>query len=184
MSSSGKITTISCQIDLGAIEPIDFRTIVPNGHTFNAAQRFNQFNVGHDKKWVIDVGKCSCTLYSSLYVYYYQSRKKASQSLNSVWLASKQVSLHNSNIRTLVTFKFHRQDIHDIFIIPAKFYTIWGWLQKGHSTFKSDKCCFTLHLFNDLPLWDVIHPPSKQKLYGKKRRMMLSLLVLHVKFSE
>ena len=42
MSSSGKITTISCQIDLGAIEPIrnslDFQTIVPNGHTFYAAQ--------------------------------------------------------------------------------------------------------------------------------------------------
>ena len=38
MSSSGKITTISCQIDLGAIEPIsnslDFQTIVQNGHTF------------------------------------------------------------------------------------------------------------------------------------------------------
>ena len=42
MSSSGKITTISCQIDLGAIEPIsnslDFQTIVPNGYTFCAAQ--------------------------------------------------------------------------------------------------------------------------------------------------
>ena len=62
MSSSGKITTISCQIDLGAIEPIsnslDFQTIVPNGHTFYAAQRFNQFNFGHHKKWVIDVDKC------------------------------------------------------------------------------------------------------------------------------
>ena len=37
MSSNGKITTISCQIDLGAIEPIsnslDFQTIVLNGHT-------------------------------------------------------------------------------------------------------------------------------------------------------
>ena len=41
MSLSGKIMTISCQIDLGAIEPIgnslDFQTIVPNGHTFYAA---------------------------------------------------------------------------------------------------------------------------------------------------
>ena len=38
MSSSGKITTISCQIDLVAIEPIsnnlDIQTIVPNGHIF------------------------------------------------------------------------------------------------------------------------------------------------------
>ena len=38
MSSSGKITTISCQIDFRAIEPksnsLDFQTIVPNGHTF------------------------------------------------------------------------------------------------------------------------------------------------------
>ena len=35
MSLSGKITTISCQINLGAIEPIsnglDFQTIVPYG---------------------------------------------------------------------------------------------------------------------------------------------------------
>ena len=75
MSSSGKISTISCQIDLGAIGPIinglDFQTIVPNGRSFYAAQRFNQFNFGHHKKWVIDVDKCSCTLYSSFYVYYY-----------------------------------------------------------------------------------------------------------------
>ena len=88
MSSRGKITTISCQIDLGAIEPIrnslDFQAIVPNGHTLYAAQRFNQFNFGHHKKWVIDVDKCSCTLYSSCYVCYYQKRKKNSQSLNSV----------------------------------------------------------------------------------------------------
>ena len=38
MSLSGKITTISYQIDLRAIEPVsnslDFQTIVPNGHTF------------------------------------------------------------------------------------------------------------------------------------------------------
>ena len=73
MSSSGKITTISSQIDLGAIEPIsnslDFQTIVPNGHTFYAAHIFNKFNFGHHKKWVIDVqDKCSCTLYSSFYV--------------------------------------------------------------------------------------------------------------------
>ena len=88
MSLSGKITTISCRIDLGAIEPVSnsliFQTIVPNGRTFYAAQRFNQFNFGHYKKWVIDVDKCSCTLYSSFYVCYYQRRKKASQSLNSV----------------------------------------------------------------------------------------------------
>ena len=61
MSSSGKIMTISCQIDFRAIEPksnsLDFQTIVPNGHTFYAAQRFNQFNLGHHKKWVIDVDK-------------------------------------------------------------------------------------------------------------------------------
>ena len=54
MSSSGKIMTISCQIDFRAIEPksnsLDFQTIVPNGHTFYAAQRFNQFNLGHHKK--------------------------------------------------------------------------------------------------------------------------------------
>ena len=46
MSSRGKIMTISCQIDFKAIEPksnsLDFQTIVPNGHTFYAAQRFNQ----------------------------------------------------------------------------------------------------------------------------------------------
>ena len=88
MSSSGKITTISCQIDFKAIEPksnsLDFQTIVPNSHTFYAAQRFNQFNLGHHKKWVIDVDKCSCTLYKSFHVCYYQRRKKASQSLNSV----------------------------------------------------------------------------------------------------
>ena len=79
MVLSGKITTISCWI-LRAIEPIsnslDFQTIVPNGRTFHAAQRFNQFNFGHYKKWVIDVDKCSCTLYSSVYVCYYQRRKK------------------------------------------------------------------------------------------------------------
>ena len=42
MSSSGKITTISCQIDFRAIEPksnsLDLQTIVLNGHTFYAAQ--------------------------------------------------------------------------------------------------------------------------------------------------
>ena len=81
MSSSGKITTISCQINLGAIEPLSnslhFQTIVSNCHTFYAAQRFNQFNFGHHKKWAIDVDKCSCTLYSSCYVCYNQSRKKS-----------------------------------------------------------------------------------------------------------
>ena len=69
MSLSGKIMTISCRIDLGAIEPVSnslsFQTLVPNGCTFYAAQRFNQFNFGHYKKWVTDVDKCSCTLYSS-----------------------------------------------------------------------------------------------------------------------
>ena len=81
MSSSGKITTISCQIDLGAIEPVSnsliFQTIVPNGHTFYAAQRFNQLIFGHHKKWVIDVDKCSCILYSSFYICYYERRKKS-----------------------------------------------------------------------------------------------------------
>ena len=61
MSSSGKIMTISCQIDLGAIEPISnslaFQTIVQHGRTFHAVQRFNRFNFGHYKKWVIDVDK-------------------------------------------------------------------------------------------------------------------------------
>ena len=89
MSSSGKITTISCQIDFRAIEPksnsLDFQTIVPNGHTFYAAQRFNQFNLGHHKKLVIDVDKImliyplqlfSCTLLPK--------KKKASQSINRV----------------------------------------------------------------------------------------------------
>ena len=70
MSLSGKITTIS--------NSLDFQTIVPNGHTFYVAQRFNQFNFGHYKKWVIDVDKCPCTLYSSIYVFYlYQRRKKS-----------------------------------------------------------------------------------------------------------
>ena len=45
MSLSGKITTISCRIDLGAIEPVsnsfDFQTIVPNGRMIYAAQRFD-----------------------------------------------------------------------------------------------------------------------------------------------
>ena len=81
MSLSGKITTISCHIDLGAIEPIsnslDFHTIVPHGRTFYVAQRFNKFNFGHYKKWVIDVDKCSRTLYSSFYVCYYQRRRKS-----------------------------------------------------------------------------------------------------------
>ena len=95
MSLSGKITTISCRIDLGAIEPVSngliFQTIVPNGRTFYAAQRFNQLNFGHYKKWVIDVDKCSCTLYSSLYSVHVctcmllsKMEKKSSQSLNSV----------------------------------------------------------------------------------------------------
>ena len=46
MSSSGKIITIVVKSTLKAIEPksnsLDFQTIVPNGHTFYAAQRFNQ----------------------------------------------------------------------------------------------------------------------------------------------
>ena len=139
MSSSGKITAISCQIDLGAIEPIsnslDFQTIVPHGCTFYAAQRFNQFNFGHHN----DVDKS----FTAHFMYVItKEEEKTSQSLNtdnSVWkwsLASKRVSLHNLNIRALLTFKFHRKDIHDIFIIHAKFYRIWGWLQKGHSIFK------------------------------------------------
>ena len=81
MSSSGKIMTISCQIDFRAIEPksnsLDFQKIVPNGHTFYAAQRFNQFNLGHHR-WVIDVDKCSCTLYNSFHVCYYQRKKSQS----------------------------------------------------------------------------------------------------------
>ena len=85
MSSSGKIMTISFQIDFRATEPksnsFDFQTIVPNGHTFYAAQRFNQFSLGHHKKWVIDVDKCSCTLYNSFHVCYYQRRKTKPVSL-------------------------------------------------------------------------------------------------------
>ena len=50
--------TISCRIDLRAIELVSnsliFRPlIVPNGRTFYAAQRFNQFNFGHYKNTVI-----------------------------------------------------------------------------------------------------------------------------------
>ena len=79
MSLSGKITTISCRIDLGAIEPVSnsliFQTIVPNGRTFYAAQRFNQFNFGHYKERVIDVAH---------FMYVITKMKKASQSLNSV----------------------------------------------------------------------------------------------------
>ena len=88
MSLSGKITSISCRTDLSATKSVSnsliFMTIVPNGRTFCAAQRFNQLNFGQYKKWVIDVDKCSCTLYSSFHGCYYQRRKKASQSLNSV----------------------------------------------------------------------------------------------------
>ena len=80
MSSSGKIMTITCQIDFRAIEPksnsLDFQTIVPKDHTFYAAQRFNQFNLGHHKKWVIDVDKCSCTLYSSFSCMLLPKKKK------------------------------------------------------------------------------------------------------------
>ena len=47
---------------LRAIEPVsnslDFQTIVSNNRTFYAAQRFNQFNFGHYKKWAKDVDKC------------------------------------------------------------------------------------------------------------------------------
>ena len=89
MSSSRKITTISCQIDFRAIEPksnsLDFQTIVPNGNTFYAPQRFNQFNPGHHKKWVIDVDKIMLMyplqLFSCMLL---PKKKKASQSLNSV----------------------------------------------------------------------------------------------------
>ena len=91
MSSSGKIMTISCQIDFRAIEPksnsLDFRDNCTDGHTVYAAQRFNQFNLGHHKKWVIDVhvDKCSYVPFAAhFHVCYYQRRKKSSQSLNSV----------------------------------------------------------------------------------------------------
>ena len=47
-----------------------------NGHTFYAAQRFNQFNFGHHKKWVIDVDKYSCTLYNSFHVCITKEEKK------------------------------------------------------------------------------------------------------------
>ena len=145
MSLGGKITTISCRIYLRAIEPVSKSLIFRPLYRmvmFYAAQRFNQFNFGRYKKWVIDVDKCSCTLYSSCYVCYYQRRNKASQSLNSVWqwmLTIKRVSLHNSNIRTLLAFKFYRRDIHDIFIIPAKFYIIRCWLQTGHGILKVER---------------------------------------------
>ena len=72
MSLSGKITNISFQIDLGAIEPIsnslDFQTIVPHGRTFYAAQRFNQFNFGHCKKQVIEVDKSFTVTAHFIYV--------------------------------------------------------------------------------------------------------------------
>ena len=83
-----------------------FHTVI---HNVNECEWVCSFQQGY-KRWVIDVDKCSCTLYSSFYVCYYQRRKKASHSLNSVWqwsLASKRVYLHNLNIRTLLTLKFH-----------------------------------------------------------------------------
>ena len=83
MSLSGKIKTISCQIDLGAIEPIsnslDFQTIGTHGRTFYAAQRFNQFNFGHYKKWLIAVDKSFAAHF--MYVFT-KEEEKASQSLN------------------------------------------------------------------------------------------------------
>ena len=83
VSLIGKITTISCQIDLGAIEPIshslDFQTIVPHGRTFYAAQRFNQFNFGHHKKWVIDVDKSFTAHF--MYVITKEEKKPVSHSI-------------------------------------------------------------------------------------------------------
>ena len=88
MSSSGKITTISCQIDFRAIEPksnsLDFQTIVPNGHTFYAAQRFNQFNLAITGSGLLmqTNAHLPCT---TLFMYVItREEKKASQSLNSV----------------------------------------------------------------------------------------------------
>ena len=57
MSSSGKITIISCQIDFRAIEPkvivLIFKQLYRMVIRFYAAQRFNQFNLGHHKKWIL-----------------------------------------------------------------------------------------------------------------------------------
>ena len=83
MSLRGKITTISCQIDLGAIKPIsnslDFQTIVPHGGTFYAAQRLNQFDFGHYKNRAIDVDKS----FTAHFMYVItREEEKASQSLN------------------------------------------------------------------------------------------------------
>ena len=92
MSLSGKIMTISCQIELGAIEPIsnslDFQTIVPHGRTFYAAQRFNQFNFRHYKKWVI-VADESFTAHF-MYVIT-KEEEKASQSLNTDTVSDSEV---------------------------------------------------------------------------------------------
>ena len=92
---------------------------------FCVAQRFNQFHFGYYKKWVIDVDKCSYVPVTAHFMNVFTKEKKdVSRSLNSVWqwsLKSKRVSLHNLNSRKLLSFRFHRQDIHDIFIIPAKF---------------------------------------------------------------
>ena len=62
MAFSGKITTISCQINLsdcnhlsnGLIFRLFYRIVV---RFVRFEQRFNQFNFGHYKKWVIDVDK-------------------------------------------------------------------------------------------------------------------------------
>ena len=88
MSLSGKITTISCQIDLGAKQLVNnsliFQTIVPNGRKFYAVQRFNQFNFGHYKKWVIDVDKMLMYPLQLILCMLLPKMKKVSQSLNSV----------------------------------------------------------------------------------------------------
>ena len=73
MSLSGKITNISCQIDLRAIEPVSnsliFRPLHRMVLRFMLRKDSISLILGHCKKWVIDVDRCSCTLYSSfLYV--------------------------------------------------------------------------------------------------------------------
>ena len=101
MAFSGKITNISCQIDISDCNQVVVWFSDPFTN-FVAAQRFNQFNFGHYKKWAIDVDKCSCTCYSWFCVIT-NNKKDVSQSLNSVWqwsLEGKRVSLHNLNTRT------------------------------------------------------------------------------------
>ena len=66
MALSGKITTISCQVDLSATKSV------------------SNSNFGHYKKWVIDVDKMLMYPLQLILCMLLPKKKKASQSLNSV----------------------------------------------------------------------------------------------------